>query len=204
MSLNIPSVKVPRVVIIGGGFAGLELANELGNKAFQTVILDRNNHHQFQPLMYQVATAGLEPSSIAFPFRKIFQKFRHFHYRMVNVLKIFPEKKRLLTDNGEIYYDYLVIATGAGNNFFGNTNIEKYAMPMKSISEALALRNTIFQRFENALTSEEETEKQANLNFAIVGGGPTGVEIAGALAEMKNAVHRRIIQKWTLPKCALL
>ncbi|NBR13293.1 MAG: NAD(P)/FAD-dependent oxidoreductase [Flavobacteriales bacterium] len=188
MSLNIPSVKVPRVVIIGGGFAGLELANELGNKAFQTVILDRNNHHQFQPLMYQVATAGLEPSSIAFPFRKIFQKFRHFHYRMVSVLKIFPEKKRLLTDNGEIYYDYLVIATGAGNNFFGNANIEKYAMPMKSISEALALRNTIFQRFENALTSEEETEKQANLNFAIVGGGPTGVEIAGALAEMKNAV----------------
>lgn len=188
MSLNIPSVKVPRVVIIGGGFAGLELANELGNKAFQTVILDRNNHHQFQPLMYQVATAGLEPSSIAFPFRKIFQKFRHFHYRMVTVLKIFPEKKRLLTDNGEIYYDYLVIATGAGNNFFGNANIEAHSMPMKSISEALALRNTIFQRFENALTSEEETEKQSNLNFAIVGGGPTGVEVAGALAEMRNAV----------------
>lgn len=188
MSLNIPTTKAPRVVIIGGGFAGLELANKLNGHNFQVVILDKNNYHQFQPLLYQVATAGLEPSSIAFPYRKLFQKQENFHFRMVDVQEIYPEKKRLLTSKGEIFYDYLVIATGAGNNFFGNTNIEKYAYPMKSISEALALRNTIFQRFENALTAESTKEKEANLNIVVVGGGPTGVEVAGALSEMRNKI----------------
>lgn len=188
MSLNIPTTKAPRVVIIGGGFAGLELANKLHGQNFQVVILDKNNYHQFQPLLYQVATAGLEPSSIAFPFRKLFQKQENFHFRMVEVQEIYPEKKRLLTNKGEIFYDYLVIANGAGNNFFGNTNIEKYAYPMKSISEALALRNTIFQRFENALTAENTKEKESNLNIVVVGGGPTGVEVAGALSEMRNKI----------------
>jgi len=188
MSLNIPTTELPRVVIIGGGFAGLELANRLAKRSFQVVILDRNNYHQFQPLLYQVATAGLEPSSIAFPYRKIFQKYKHFHFRMVEVLEVYPENKRLLTNRGEILFDYLVVATGAGNNFFGNANIEKYSFPMKSISEALALRNTIFQRFENALIAEDPLEIEANLNIAIVGGGPTGVEVAGALAEMRNKV----------------
>ena len=188
MSLNIPIKKAPRVVVIGGGFAGLELANKLHGQNFQVVILDKNNYHQFQPLLYQVATAGLEPSSIAFPFRKLFQKQENFHFRMVEVQEIYPEKKRLLTNKGEIFYDYLVIANGAGNNFFGNTNIEKYAYPMKSISEALALRNTIFQRFENALTAENTKEKESNLNIVVVGGGPTGVEVAGALSEMRNKI----------------
>jgi len=188
MSLNIPTTKTPRVVIIGGGFAGLELANKLNGQNFQVVILDKNNYHQFQPLLYQVATAGLEPSSIAFPFRKLFQKQDNFHFRMVEVKEIYPDKKRLLTDKGEIFYDYLVIASGAGNNFFGNANIEKHAYPMKSISEALALRNIIFQRFEDALTAETSKQKEANLNIVIVGGGPTGVEIAGALSEMRNKI----------------
>jgi NADH dehydrogenase len=127
MNLNIPTTKAQRVVIIGGGFAGLELANKLHGQNFQVVILDKNNYHQFQPLLYQVATAGLEPSSIAFPFRKLFQKQDNFHFRMVEVKEIYPDKKRLLTDKGEIFYDYLVIASGAGNNFFGNANIEKHA-----------------------------------------------------------------------------
>jgi len=188
MSLNIPIMKTPRVVIIGGGFAGLELANKLNGQNFQVVILDKNNYHQFQPLLYQVATAGLEPSSIAFPFRKLFQKQDNFHFRMVEVKEIYPDKKRLLTDKGEIFYDYLVIASGAGNNFFGNANIEKYAYPMKSISEALALRNIIFQRFEDALTAETSKQKEENLNIVIVGGGPTGVEVAGALSEMRNKI----------------
>ncbi len=188
MSLNIPTTKAPRVVIIGGGFAGLELANKLNGQNFQVVILDKNNYHQFQPLLYQVATAGLEPSSIAFPYRKLFQKQENFHFRMVEAQEIYPEKKYLLTNKGEVFYDYLVIANGAGNNFFANANIEKYAYPMKSISEALALRNTIFQRFENALTAENITEKEANLNIVVVGGGPTGVEVAGALSEMRNKI----------------
>ena len=188
MSLNIPTTKAPRVVIIGGGFAGLELANKLNGQNFQVVILDKNNYHQFQPLLYQVATAGLEPSSIAFPYRKLFQKQENFHFRMVEAKEIYPEKKYLLTNKGEVFYDYLVIANGAGNNFFANANIEKYAYPMKSISEALALRNTIFQRFENALTAENITEKEANLNIVVVGGGPTGVEVAGALSEMRNKI----------------
>lgn len=188
MGLNIPSTNLTRVVIIGGGFAGLELANKLSNSQFQTVILDKNNYHQFQPLLYQVATAGLEPSSIAFPFRKVFQGYKHFHFRLAEVKNIRSADKIVETTLGELQYDYLVIATGAGNNFFGNERIKQFSLPMKSISEALALRNTIFQRFENALTAETEIERTAQLNIAIVGGGPTGVEVAGALAEMRNLV----------------
>jgi NADH dehydrogenase len=176
-----------KIVIIGAGFAGLRLARKLKNKNFEIWLIDKNNYHQFQPLFYQVATAGLEPSSIAFPLRKVFQKQKNIHVRCTEVISIDPSKKSISTGIGEIKYDYLVIATGAGTNFFGNELVEKNALPMKSLSEALNLRNTILQNLENALVAEEDT-KTALLNIVIVGGGPTGVEVSGALAEMKKQV----------------
>ena len=188
MKANIPETKNERIVIIGGGFAGLKLAQELVNSNFQIVMVDKNNYHQFQPLFYQVATAGLEPSMIAFPFRKIFQKAKNFHFRMARVESIDTNKKCINTSVGYINYHKLVIAAGAENNFFGMDNIEKYAIPMKSISEALFLRNTIFQRFEDALTSSNPETQQQYMNIIVVGGGPTGVEIAGTLAEMKKHI----------------
>jgi NADH dehydrogenase len=188
MSFNIPTTSKKRIVIIGGGFGGLRLVEDLTNTDYQVVLIDKNNFHQFQPLFYQVATAGLEPSSISFPFRKVFQKAKNVHFRMAEVRKIDPELKHIETSIGELSYDYLVMATGAGNNFFGNKNIEEKSMPMKSISEALALRNSIFERMERALTSEDESRIERNLTIVVVGGGPTGVEVAGTLAEMKNYI----------------
>jgi NADH:ubiquinone reductase (H+-translocating) len=188
MKANIPHSDKPRIVIIGGGFGGLKLAQTISNDNYQIVLIDRNNHHQFQPLFYQVATAGLEPSSIAFPFRKIFQKEKDFHFRMAEVSLIQPEDKVIQSTIGMIHYDYLIIATGADSNFFGNEKIESFSMPMKSISEALSIRNTIFQHLESAITANNETEKNGYLNIVIVGGGPTGVEIAGTLAEMRSTI----------------
>lgn len=188
MSANISIINKKRVVIVGGGFGGLKLAQEIIRSDFQVVLIDRNNYHQFQPLFYQVATAGLEPSSIAFPFRKIFQKEKEFHFRLTDVLSIDSGKKELNTTIGTIGYDYLVIATGADTNYFGNQNIADRAIPMKSISEALDLRNTIFQRLEDALTSSNEEESQMFMNIVIVGGGATGVEVAGTLAEMRSKI----------------
>lgn len=188
MSLNIPTTPLKRVVIVGGGFAGLELASRLLKSDYQVVIIDKNNFYQFQPLLYQVATAGLEPSSIVFPFRKVFQNHPRFHFRLAEVERVLVEDKRIRTNLGDIFFDYLVIASGATNNFFGNKEMEKNALPMKSISEALRLRNTIFQHFEDALTVDNKEEQNAFLTIAIVGGGPTGVELAGALAEMKRSI----------------
>jgi NADH:ubiquinone reductase (H+-translocating) len=188
MKANIPSSNKPRVVIVGGGFGGLKLAETISNKHYQIVLIDRNNHHQFQPLFYQVATAGLEPSSIAFPFRKIFQKEKDFHFRMAEVNLIQPEEKVIQSSIGLIHYDYLIIATGADSNFFGNQKIADYCLPMKSISEALSIRNTIFQHLEGAITANNETEIKGYLNIVIVGGGPTGVEVAGTLAEMRSTI----------------
>ncbi|MDO8999098.1 MAG: NAD(P)/FAD-dependent oxidoreductase [Bacteroidota bacterium] len=173
-----------KIVIIGAGFAGLRLARKLKNKNFEVWLIDKNNYHQFQPLFYQVATSGLEPSSIAFPLRKVFQHYKNIHIRYAEVYEIYPAKKSILTSIGEINYDYLVIATGADTNFFGNQLVEKNALPMKSLSEALNLRNRILQNLENALVADKDT-KAALLNIVIVGGGPTGVEVSGALAEMK-------------------
>ena len=176
-----------KIVIIGAGFAGLRLARKLKNTNFEIWLIDKNNYHQFQPLFYQVATSGLEPSSIAFPLRKLFQKQKNIHVRCTQVNEIIFNERKILTDIGEITYDYLVIATGAGTNFFGNELVEKNALPMKSVGEALYLRNTILQNLENALVADEATKK-ALLNIVVVGGGPTGVEVSGALAEMKNNV----------------
>ena len=187
-ALNIPTIDLPRVVIIGGGFAGLKLARNLNSNNVQTVLIDENNYHTFQPLMYQVATAGLEPDSIAYPLRKTLKKKRRTHIRMTKVERVDCNNKKVHTTIGTIRYDHLVIATGAKTNYFGNKNIERYSMPMKSLTESLDLRSLILQNFEKALTTTDEVEKDSYMNFVIVGGGPTGVELAGAFAELKKHV----------------
>ncbi len=185
---NIPDTQQKRVVIAGAGFGGLKLARHLAQRNFQVVLLDKNNYHSFQPLFYQVSTAGIEPSAIAFPLRKAFQKFPNVHVRIARVLRIHTNAQTLDTNIGSLHYDFLVIALGAGNNFFGNEAITKYALPMKSIGESLGLRNTLLNNFEQALNTEDAEEQTALLNLVIVGGGPTGVELSGALSEMKHYV----------------
>ena len=186
--LNIPDSPHPRIVIIGAGFAGINLAKRLSKKRFQVVLLDKNNYHQFQPLLYQVAMAGLEPSSIIFPMRKIFQKQRHVHIRIAEVTRVRPKDKRVDTSLGDIYYDKLVIATGATTNFFGDKNLKKETYPMKSLDDALTLRNAILTDLELALTEPDYEKRQGYIDIVIVGGGATGVELAGALAEMKKYI----------------
>ena len=176
-----------KVVIIGAGFAGLKLAWNLRRSAYEVLLIDQVNYHQFQPLMYQVATARLEPSSISFPLRKIFHHSSNIHIRIARVQSVDTEKKIVLTTAGNFDYDILAIAVGCTTNYFGNKNIEAAAFPMKSVAEAMALRNRILQTFEDALAADGET-LQALMNFVIVGGGPTGVELSGALAEMKKYV----------------
>jgi NADH dehydrogenase len=188
MKANIPEVQNKRIVVIGGGFAGLSLCRKLIKSTYQVVLLDKHNYHMFQPLFYQVATAGLEPSAISFPFRKVFQSKKNIHIRKTEVLTIEPEHNRVITTIGIVNYDYLVIATGATTNYFNNQGIEEMSFPMKSVSEALGLRNNILQTFENILISEDSEELEGMLNFVIVGGGPTGVETSGALADMKRFI----------------
>lgn len=188
MKANLLETNQKRIVIIGGGFGGLKLARELSNSNYQIVLIDKNNYHQFQPLFYQVATAGLEPSSISFPFRKIFQKSKNILIRVAEIIRIDTEKSRLESNIGIINYDYLVIAIGADTNFFGNKQIMEHAIPMKSVGEALALRNTILQNYEQAVLADKEDELEGLMNIVVVGGGPTGVEVSGTLAEMKNQV----------------
>ena len=188
MAFNLPKTDKKRVVIVGGGFGGLKLANKLRNSDFQVVLVDRNNYHQFPPLIYQIASAGIEPSSISFPFRKIFQKRDNFFFRMAEVRSVFPEQNILQTSIGKVRYDYLVLAAGTTTNFFGNKNVEEHAIPMKNVSEAMGLRNALLENFERALTCASDRERQELLNVVIVGGGATGVEVAGALSEMKNHV----------------
>ena len=184
--LELPTSTDPRIVIIGGGFGGIQLAKELKNKPFQVILIDRNNYHTFQPLLYQVATGGLEPDSIAFPLRKIFQGIKNVFFRMAEVEDINTLNKTIKTDIGNIKYDYLVIATGSTNNFWGMKDIEKNAMPLKSLKEALDLRSLVLQNLEKALNDPKQRE--ACMNFVVVGGGPTGVEVAGALGELTRHV----------------
>ncbi|MBP9874526.1 MAG: FAD-dependent oxidoreductase, partial [Haliscomenobacter sp.] len=189
MKINLPETGKPRVVIVGAGFAGLTLANRLARtRQYQIVVLDKNNYHQFQPLFYQVAMSGLEPSSISFPLRKFFQGRNGVYLRTTEVTSIEPENKRLQTPLGIVNYDYLVLATGAQTNFFGNQEISEKAIPMKSVSEALFLRNRILEDYEQALTVTDYDERQTYLDIVIAGGGPTGVELAGAFAEMKKYI----------------
>jgi NADH dehydrogenase len=189
--MNIPNLNLPRIVIVGGGFAGLKLAKTLNTNSVQVVLFDQNNFHTFQPLMYQVATAGLEPDSIAYPIRKIFKRKKHAHFRMASVEEIVPEQSVIKTSIGELKYDHLVIATGAGTNFFGMENVERNSMPMKSLIETLDLRSMILQNFEKALNTTDLKEQESLMNFVIVGAGPTGVELAGALAELKKHILPR-------------
>jgi len=178
----------PRIVIIGGGFGGIELAKKLKDKPVEVLMVDKNNYHTFQPLLYQIAMGDIEADSIAFPLRKIFAGQKNFSFRMANVEQINPESNTLTTDIGEIAYDYVVIATGSTTNYFGNDQLAKCTMPMKSIPEALNLRSLILQNIEKAIISESQEEREALLNFVVVGGGATGVELSGALAEMRNYV----------------
>ena len=175
-----------RVVIVGGGFAGLKLAQNIDDRIFQTVLLDKNNHHIFQPLLYQVATGGIEVSAISFPFRKIFRKKKHFHYRMCKALSVNPDKNQIITDIGSLDYDYLVLATGCDTNFFGNTSFKENCMGLKTSSEALYIRNHLLNSIEKAQNTSDLEEQKKLLTFVIVGGGATGVELAGALAEMRR------------------
>jgi len=188
MRNSIPKNDKKRIVIVGGGFAGLKLASKLSGSNFQVVLIDRNNFHQFQPLLYQVATSGLEPSSISFPLRKIFQKAKNIIIRIAEVSAVDREKKEIKTTLGPISYDYLVLAFGAETNFFGMKHIQEKAIPMKSVSEALSLRNSLLQNFEDALNEQSADELEGLMNIVVVGGGPTGVEISGTLAEMKRSV----------------
>ncbi|MEM1122115.1 MAG: NAD(P)/FAD-dependent oxidoreductase [Bacteroidota bacterium] len=188
MKVNIPETDQKRVVIVGGGFAGLNLAKKLAKSPYQVVLVDKNNYHQFQPLFYQVAMAGLEPSSIAFPLRKIFQKHKNVYIRVTEVLEVELGKNRLQTTLGILNYDYLILGIGADTNFFGNENLAKHCIPMKSVGEALYLRNAMFNDYEIALSTDDFEERQGYIDTVIVGGGPTGVEVAGALAEMKQYI----------------
>jgi len=188
MIIDIPNKRKGRVVIIGGGFGGIQVAKKLAKKDFQVVIVDKNNYHTFQPLLYQVATSVLEAESIAYPIRKIFKKAGNIYFRQGEVTRIRPDKQTIELGGDEMLYDYLIIATGAKTNFFGNEGLTISAMPMKNVLEALDLRSMILQNFEKTLRNSNERKRQGMMNIVIAGAGPTGVELAGALGELKEHV----------------
>ncbi|WP_341215369.1 NAD(P)/FAD-dependent oxidoreductase [uncultured Wocania sp.] len=189
--MNIPQSSLPRVVIIGGGFAGINLAKTLANKKVQVVLIDKRNYHTFQPLLYQVSSAGLEPDSIAYPLRKVIKKHKNTFFRLAKVENIDAENQEITTSIGVLSFDYLVIATGTKTNYFGNKSIKTHSMPMKKVPQALNIRSLILQNFEEAAITGDKELRKALLNFVIVGGGPTGVELAGAIAELKNHILPR-------------
>jgi NADH dehydrogenase len=185
MVIDIPHNKKSRVVIIGGGFGGVQLAKKLKNKDVQVILIDKNNYHTFQPLLYQVATSVLESESIAYPLRKIFKNAKNVFFRLGEVTKIDSNQNKIYIDSDELSYDHLIIATGAKTNFFGNDGLIVNSMPMKSIIEALDLRSMILHNFEKALRNSNERKRKGMMNFVIAGAGPTGVELAGAMGELK-------------------
>lgn len=186
--MNIPHINLPRIVIIGCGFAGLKFCKKINSSKYQVVLIDQKNYHTFQPLLYQVASSGLEPDSIVYPVRKIFKGKKNFFFRLARTKKIDVENNKVITNIGELVYDKLIIATGATSNFFGMKDIQKFAMPMKNVIEALNLRSLIIQNFEEALNTNDLKERERLMNFIIVGAGPTGIEVAGSLAELKSHV----------------
>jgi len=189
--VNIPKTNKKQIVIIGGGFGGLQLTRHLSSLDANVILVDKANYHTFQPLLYQVATAGLEPDSIAYPFREIFQKQSNFIFRMAEVKAIDTAQNKIETLIGDITYDYLVLAAGSTSNYFGMKDFEQYCHPMKSIPEAGELRNLILENLEKALLVTDLTERHRLMNIVIIGGGPTGVEMAGALGELKNHILPR-------------
>lgn len=185
MLLNRSERKFPRVIVIGGGFGGIEVARRLKDKEVEVLLIDRNNFHTFQPLLYQVATGTLASDSIAFPLRKMFKSQSNFRFRMAEVLRIDKDAKIVHTSVGEFDYDYLVVASGATSNFFGNANVEKYSLGMKSIQEAQNIRSYVLQNLEEAVLRKNADDRERFMNFVVVGGGPTGVELSGAIAEIQ-------------------
>ena len=180
------------IVIVGGGFAGINLAKELSKDAvFQITLVDKNNYNFFPPLIYQVATGFLEPSSISYPFRKLFASRKNVRFRLGKLLKVVPETKTLILSNGELSYDELIFATGAETNYFGNENIKKHAIPMKTLGDAISMRNILLMRMEEASVSNDPLEIEKLLTLVIAGGGPTGVEISGMFAEMKQGILKK-------------
>lgn len=189
--MNIPISAYPRVVIVGGGFAGISIAKHLLKKKLQVVLLDRHNYHTFQPLLYQVSTSGLEPDSIAYPLRKITRRSKDGYFRLGEVSRIIPEENKIETSIGDLAYDYLVLATGSRTNFFGNKSIEENAMWMKTIPQALNIRSLILENLEQAVITEDPGKRKTLLNFVVAGAGPTGVELCGAIAEVRNHIVPR-------------
>jgi NADH dehydrogenase len=185
---RIASTGKRRVVIIGGGFAGLQLAKSLRKADVQIILIDRTNYHTFQPLLYQVSTAGIDATSIVHPFRKIFEAQQNLYFRLAEVQSVDTGQQMVETSIGLIHYDFLVIATGAETNYHGNAQIQEKALPMKDVEDAVALRNTVLTNFEKALQIEEEEQLNSLMDYVIVGGGPTGVELAGALSELRKHV----------------
>ena len=189
--LDYDKLPYPTVIVVGGGFAGLEVVKGLVNKPFKVLLLDKQNHHCFQPLLYQVATASLGADSIAHPFRRTVGPIPNVAFRMAEVRSVHPERKVVETSIGDFRYDHLVMALGSTTNFFGNAAMEQHAMQLKSISQALDIRSDFLQQFEAAIALNDESAVRRCLNFVIVGAGPTGVELAGALAEIKRSVLRQ-------------
>jgi NADH:ubiquinone reductase (H+-translocating) len=188
-SMHIPDTDKLRIVVIGGGFGGLEFIKGLGKtNPYQVVLFDRHNYHTFQPLLYQVATSGLEADSIAAPLRRVFEGYKDFYFRMAEVKRILPEENSVDTTIGKLHYDYLVIAVGSKTNYYGNTELQKKSFPMKQIPQALDLRSKILQNYEEALLSNSPDDLNSLLDIVIVGGGPTGVELAGAMSELRKHV----------------
>ncbi len=180
------------IVVIGGGFAGLNLIMKLGKRTeFEITLVDKNNYNFFPPLLYQVATGFLEPSNISYPFRKLFRKYPNTRLRMASLQQVIPSENKIVLDNGEMNYNYLIFATGAETNFFGNENVQKNAIPMKTLNDAINMRNILLQRLEEASIATDKIEKAKFANIIIAGGGPTGVEISGMFAEMRKYIIKK-------------